>query len=134
MLQFRVLKIGLLFAAALLPVVGMDRAMAADISPGENVIQSVSPTPSEEPHIRPMNDAEITSAMCVLGATVGMAMTYLAGPNEVIMLVVGGVVVPSSPSILFLSLFGTMAAAGCTIGALATPAVSWWHRRYAINR
>jgi hypothetical protein len=45
------------------------------------------------------------------------------------MLVVGGVVVPSSSSILFLSLFGTMALAGCTIGTLSTPAISWLYNR-----
>jgi hypothetical protein len=77
-----------------------------------------------------MNEAEFTSAMCVLGATAMMAATYTAGPNEIIMLIVGGVIVPSSPTILFISLFGTMAAAGCTIGALGTPAVSWMYRQY----
>ncbi|CAK0745648.1 conserved membrane hypothetical protein [Gammaproteobacteria bacterium] len=85
-------------------------------------------TPEKGFHVRPMTDEERVSAMCVLGATAGMTTTYLVGPSEVIMLVVGGMVVPSSSSILFLSLFGTVAAAGCTIGALATPATSWLSR------
>jgi hypothetical protein len=76
-----------------------------------------------------MNKAEFTSAMCVLGATAMMAATYTAGPNEIIMLIVGGVIVPSTPTVLFISLFGTMAAAGCTIGALGSPAISWMYRQ-----
>jgi|GEM_PF-4757870 len=94
---------------------------------GETIPASMF-TPGNDFHVRPMTDQERVSAMCVLGATAGMTATYLVGPSEVIMLVVGGMVVPSSSSILFLSLFGTVAAAGCTIGALATPATSWLSR------
>jgi hypothetical protein len=77
-----------------------------------------------------MTEEEKTSAICVAGATAGMTASYIAGPSEVIMLVVGGVVVPSSSSILFWGLFGTIAAAGCAIGELATPATSWLYSRY----
>jgi len=130
MLQFRVLKNWLFFAAILFPVAGMDWAVAADVPLGEGAMQSVVGISSVKPHIRPMNESEFMSAMCVLGATAMMAATYMAGPNEIIMLIVGGVIVPSSPTVLFISLFGTMAAAGCTIGALATPAGSWMYRQY----
>jgi len=80
-------------------------------------------------NFRPMNEEERNSAMCVAGATTGMIASYLAGPSEVIMLVVGGLVVPSSSSILFWGLFGTIAAAGCTIGSLVTPATSWLYNQ-----
>jgi hypothetical protein len=46
------------------------------------------------------------------------------------MLIVGGLVIPSSSSILFLGVFGTIAAAGCTIGSLATPATAWLYHQY----
>lgn len=82
--------------------------------------------------LRPMTAAEFASAMCIMGASSGLSLTYMLGPNEIIMLVVGGVVVPSSPSILFLSLFSTMAAAGCSIAAASTPAISWVAERVVI--
>jgi len=37
--------------------------------------------------------------------------------------VVGGLVVPSNSSILFLSLFSTVAAASCAVGSSLTPLV-----------
>ncbi|CAK0744261.1 conserved membrane hypothetical protein [Gammaproteobacteria bacterium] len=130
--QRRLLKPWLLSAAALSFVMGMSQAQAADMPSGE-VKKSVLVDTKEEFRIRPMTDGEKTSAMCVAGATAGMAAAYTAGPSEVIMLVVGGMVVPSSSSVLFLGLFGTIAAAGCTIGALATPATSWLYNHYFAN-
>jgi hypothetical protein len=124
--QIRLLKICLLFAVTLLLSIEMGNAMAADMSSGK----SVSVAGKEGFDFRPMTDEEKGSAMCVLGATAGMTASYAVGPSEVIMLVVGGVVVPSSSSILFWGLFGTIAAAGCTIGELATPATSWLYNRY----
>lgn len=137
MLQCRVLKICLFLTSVLLPIIGMRQAIAADVPdvPTDKITisQPITEAQTDGWGLRPMDDSEFASTMCVLGATAGMAMTYAAGPNEVIMLVVGGVVVPSSPTVLFLSLFGTMAAAGCTIGALSTPAVSWLYQRYQGN-
>jgi hypothetical protein len=127
--QFRLLKIYLFFAVTLLSGVAMESAIAADVS-----LEKPLPAAAKEGFsLRPMTDDERDSAMCVLGATTGMAVSYAVGPSEVIMLVVGGVVVPSSSSILFWGLFGTIAAAGCTIGALATPAASWLYNRYLVK-
>lgn len=131
-------KMGLL-TAGLLSISGMVQVAAAKEMPTEVTIEKPITTSHEHvPQIlpqytwqmRPMTEAEFTSAMCVLGAATSMTATYMVGPNEVIMLVVGGVVIPSSPSILFLSLFGTMAAAGCTIGSLSTPAVNWLYQHW----
>jgi hypothetical protein len=124
MLQFHMLKICLFFTAMLFPIIGISEVTTVNEHLEAAATQPIANPASDKWRLRPMSDAEFTSAMCVLGATVGMAMTYMAGPNEVIMLVVGGVVVPSSPTILFWSLFGTMAAAGCTIGASSTAAIS----------
>ncbi|CAK0746447.1 conserved membrane hypothetical protein [Gammaproteobacteria bacterium] len=130
--QFQLVKMWLLFAVALLSTLGMSHAMAADMPAGGKVEPLVMV--SEEKgasRIRPMTDAEQTSAMCVVGATAGMTAAYVAGPSEVILLIVGGMVVPSSSSVLFLGLFGTIAAAGCTIGTLATPATSWLYHHFS---
>jgi hypothetical protein len=116
----------LLFAVTLFLAVGMENAMAVDISSEK----SAPEVAKGNFNFRPMTDAETGSAMCVLGATAGMTASYMVGPSEVIMLVVGGVVVPSSSSILFWGLFGTIAAAGCTIGELATPAASWLYNHF----
>jgi dolichol kinase len=124
--QFHLLKIRLLLAVTLLFSVQVGDAIASDISLGK----SVPAVARERFNFRPMTDEEKSSAMCVLGATTGMAASYIVGPSEVIMLVVGGVVVPSSSSILFWGLFGTIAAAGCTIGELTTPATSWLYNRF----
>ncbi|MEI6986001.1 MAG: hypothetical protein WCK65_07730 [Rhodospirillaceae bacterium] len=77
------------------------------------------------PAIRLMTDGEKQATGCILSATAAMAATYAIGPSEMIMLVVGGLVVPSSSQILFIGLMGTMASMACGAGALITPAVLW---------
>jgi membrane protein DedA with SNARE-associated domain len=74
--------------------------------------------------LRPMNDTEQQSIGCIASAAVTMAATYAVGPSEIIMLVVGGVIVPSSSSVLFASLMATMASLGCVGGATITPLVT----------
>lgn len=123
--QLRLLKMPLLFAVTLLMSVEMVGVQAAGAPP-----EPAQVVVKEGFKLRAMTDEERDSAMCILGATTGMATSYIVGPSEVIMLVVGGVVVPSSSSILFWGLFGTIAAAGCAIGELATPATSWLYHRY----
>lgn len=81
------------------------------------------------PPIRPMTDGEKQAAGCILSSTATMTATYLAGPAEVIMLVVGGLIVPSSSSVLFVALMGTMASMACGAGAAITPAVLWALRK-----
>lgn len=158
MFQSYVLKTYLLFMVLMLPAVGFGQtatvvppiptvvpkaatvvkpvtiAAPVVIPPPEVSTPTSVPQPTQNWSLRPMTEDEFTSSMCVLGATAGLALTYMVGPNEIIMLVVGGVVVPSSPSVLFVSLFGTMAAAGCTIGGASTPAISWLYQRYADSK
>jgi len=85
--------------------------------------------PEGPPPIRPMTDGEIQAAACVLSATAAMTATYAAGASEVIMIVVGGLLVPSKSSVLFLSLMGTMGAASCGIGSVLAPTVLWATRQ-----
>ncbi|KOR31156.1 hypothetical protein TI04_02335 [Achromatium sp. WMS2] len=127
MFQTHILKTCYQLILAVILAFGADLTWAADSVPPDVA------SANKNWYTRPMNDSEFASSMCVLGATVGMAATYMVGPNEVIMLVVGGVVIPSSASVLFISLFSTMAAAGCTIGESSTPAMSWLYRHYGSN-
>jgi len=79
---------------------------------------------AQVPVIRPMNDAEQQSIGCIASAAATMVATYAVGPSEIIMLVVGGVIVPSSSSVLAASLMATMASLGCVGGATITPLVT----------
>jgi len=74
--------------------------------------------------LRPMNDAEQQSIGCIASAAATMAATYAVGPSEIIMLVVGGLIVPSSSSVLLASLMATMASLGCVGGATITPLIT----------
>ena len=76
------------------------------------------------PEIRSMTDAEQQSAGCLLSATAAMGAAHVVGLSEVIMLVVGGLIVPSSSSMLYLTLMGTMASLSCSAGATVTPLVT----------
>lgn len=133
MLQYRMLKNGLFCFIALLPITSWGDTGAMTVLGETQITHSTQSSAFMHDfgwNLRPMTESEFTSSMCVLGATTSLALTYMVGPNEIIMLVVGGVVVPSAPSVLFVSLFGTMAAAGCTIGASSTPAISWLYHFY----
>jgi hypothetical protein len=83
----------------------------------------------ESSAIRPMTDSEQQSMGCIVSAIGTMAAVYAVGPSEIIMLVVGGVIVPSSSSVVMASLLGTMASVGCAAGATITPLVTWAWRR-----
>jgi hypothetical protein len=77
------------------------------------------------PAIRPMTDGEAQAAGCVVSSVAAMGATYAIGPSEFIMLVVGGLIVPSSTPVLLVSLLSTMASMACSAGALITPGVLW---------
>lgn len=126
MLQFRLFII--FFFVVSIVILGID---IRNVTAAELVsLNSQTLVNKELRDFRPMTEEEKNSAVCVAGATAGMTASYIAGPSEVIMLVVGGLVVPSSSSILFWGLFGTIAAAGCAIGELVTPATSWLYHNY----
>ena len=115
---------GALFAAAPAnAATGSAQALA------EAQILSAPRAKDDLPPIRPMSDGEKQAAGCILSSAATMSATYLAGPSEVIMLVVGGLIVPSSSSVLFVALMGTMASMACGAGAAITPAVLWALRK-----
>ena len=101
------------FLAAMLGVVAAPRA--SDQSRVED---------AQTPAIRPMTDAEQQSTGCIVSAAATMGATLAVGPSEIVMLVVGGLIVPSSSSVLYLTLMGTMASLSCAAGATITPLVT----------
>jgi len=76
---------------------------------GSHAATPAEPAAADGPSVRPMTDAERQGAGCLASATTAMAVTYATAPTEMILLVVGGLVVPSNSSILFLGLFSTVA-------------------------
>lgn len=88
--------------------------------------QAVTSNPNTtEPTVVPMSDAAIRGAGCLALATPIMAAAYAVGPTEIMMLVTGAVIVPSSSTQLLISLGGILGAAACSVGAAITPNVLW---------
>jgi hypothetical protein len=73
----------------------------------------------------PMSDAAAQGIGCLALATPVMAAAYSFGPTEIMMLVTGAVIVPSSNAQLFITLGGILGAAICGVGASLTPSVIW---------
>jgi hypothetical protein len=76
-----------------------------------------------------LTEDQISSFGCILGGTGLVAAAYLAGPSEAIMLWGGGLLTPSGSGVLALSIIGGMGAAGCSIGAILAPTVSWAYQQ-----
>ncbi len=114
--------------AAMLVIAGPGRAQTAGATPGSaSMVVAAAPAVAEKPvpAVRPMTDGEKQAAGCIISGTATMAATYALGPSEMIMLIVGGLIVPSNSASLFISLLGTMGSMGCGAGAAITPAVLW---------
>jgi hypothetical protein len=82
-------------------------------------------TDSPPPVFVPMSDAAAQGIGCLALATPVMAAAYSFGPTEIMMLVTGAVIVPSSNAQLFITLGGILGAAICGVGASLTPSVIW---------
>jgi len=72
-----------------------------------------------------MSDAAMQGVGCLALATPALAAAYAVGPTEIMMLVTGAVIVPSSASQLLISLGGILGGAACGVGAAITPNVLW---------
>lgn len=82
-------------------------------------------TDSPPPVLVPMSDAAAEGVGCLALASPIMAAAYSFGPTEIMMLVTGAVIVPSSNAQLFISLGGILGAAICDVGASLTPSFIW---------
>ncbi|MBI1205964.1 MAG: hypothetical protein GC191_01610 [Azospirillum sp.] len=72
-----------------------------------------------------MSDSMVQGLGCLFTGGGAMAWGMASGPSELIMIVAGGLLSPSSTSTLMISLWSTLAAASCGIGAVAAPTVVW---------
>jgi len=75
-------------------------------------------------------DAEKGSLGCLIGGVGGTAGALLIGGENIINLIAGGLVVPTSPAALYASLFGVVFASFCAVGQAMTPAIVYAYRRY----
>ncbi len=114
--------------AALLVLGGPARA-ATMASEATMVVAESSAASDQPPPIRALTDGEKAAAGCVISAVATMGTVYAIGPAEFIMVVVGGLIVPSSSPVLFVGLISTIASMACGAGAAITPAVLWGVRQ-----
>lgn len=77
---------------------------------------------------QPYTEAELQGTGCLVLGSVGVLMAYLINTDEYLMIAAGGTLASSSPAVVVLALFSTVAASGCAVGAIATPALMRWYR------
>lgn len=80
---------------------------------------------NDPPLFIPMSDAAAQGMGCFVATASSLALAYAVGPTQLMMLVTGAVIVPSSSSLLFLTLGGIMGAGSCGVGAALTPSFLW---------
>lgn len=102
-------------------------ARAADAAPAA----TVPVADGQPPAIRAMTDGEKAATGCVISAAATTGLVYAIGPSEFVMVVVGGLIVPSSSPVLFVGLISTITSMACGAGAAITPAVQWGWRQVA---
>ncbi|KOR31154.1 hypothetical protein TI04_02325 [Achromatium sp. WMS2] len=73
----------------------------------------------------PMSDAAAEGIGCLALGTPTVAAAYALGPTEIMMLITGAVIVPSSSPQLFIPVLGILGGAACGVGASLTPSVLW---------
>ena len=102
------------------------------VTAGRNDAPSTAPTDGlAADEVGPPSDAEVQGYGCLLGGTAATALTWLAGTNQMIMVVAGGTLGPTNTAGVLVAVAGTVFASVCAVGALATPAVMRaWHIFY----
>lgn len=109
-------------------------ALLASITPTDSAPPSVLPDVTTNtvkgdvggsPLFTPMSDEAAQGMGCFVATASSLALAYAIGPTELMMLVTGAVIVPSSSSLLFIALGGIMGAGTCGVGAALTPSFLW---------
>jgi hypothetical protein len=93
-------------------------ALAAQRAAEETPAKAAAPGTME-----PMSDIERQGYGCLLGGGAATVFSVLGGPTETILVVAGGMLIPTNRVVLWTALSGTVIAAVCAASALATPAV-----------
>ena len=76
-----------------------------------------------------MSEAEMQGAGCLLSGAFATIASYAADANEVVLVVAGGTLAPSSPTLLGIVMLSTIFTSGCAVGAIAAPFAYWAYRQ-----
>jgi hypothetical protein len=71
----------------------------------------------------PASDIERQGYGCLVGGGTAAVLSAVGGATETVMVVAGGMLRPTNSIVLWTALAGTVIAAACAAGALATPSV-----------
>lgn len=121
-------KTSLMLAFTLGTIVVSENVRSADTPALQNVSAAQVTSDLDKNNdslLTPMSDAAAQGVGCLAMTTAGLTMAYAMGPTELMMLVTGAVIVPSSSSLLFIALGGILGAGTCSVGASLTPSVIW---------
>ena len=91
---------------------------AALIASERSADDAIDPTASV-----PMSEAEKQGYGCLAAGGASLLATVVAGSNEMIMVIAGGTLFPTTPVGMGVAIMGTVFASVCAVGAIATPAV-----------
>lgn len=111
--------------AVLLLGIALSGGASSAMATTDEVALANSAQDSSSLTLTPMSDAAAQGVGCLALTTPIMAAAYALGPTEIMMLVTGAVIVPSSNAQLFISIGGILGAAACGVGASLTPAAVW---------
>lgn len=104
-------------------------AATARPAPGSAGALSATPGPDVDGHPRPMTHDEVQGVGCLAAGAASTAVMAAAGPAELGLFLVGMTAAPATPAVVGLTLFATVFASACAVGAIAAPTVVYaWHR------
>lgn len=122
-----VLMLALIFAAPC-EVRAQALQSGANLGVATETIQRQSrrpPAGEPQPELPVLSDATKQGIGCVAAGATGLGLALWAGAADSIMIVAGGMLVPSATSTVLLALTATTVGATCALGASATPFVLW---------
>ena len=121
------LAVTLLWAAPAGAAGPMQSAITATnaVTSGRNSAEDGGTPPATPPddELAPISDGEIAGYGCLASGAAATALMWLAGTNQMIMVVAGGTLGPTNLAGIVVAVTGTVFASVCAVGALATPAV-----------
>jgi hypothetical protein len=82
--------------------------------------------------LAPMSDGEKQGFGCLISGSLSLGATLLANPNEMIMVIAGGTLAPTTTIGVGVAILGTVFASICAVGAIATPAILWTWNHYSV--
>jgi hypothetical protein len=93
-----------------------------------HTIETRGDVPAAVGHDHPYSEAEKQGAGCLALGGGSTLIAYMINTDEYLMIAAGGTLASSSPPVIALALFSTVAASGCAVGAIAAPVIVRWYR------